>query len=51
MMVRKLGANLSLFVWSEKVGCNKIEVMGLMGKSFASVAEKAKTALTLFTVF
>lgn len=45
MMVRKLGANLSLLVWNEKVDCNKIEVMDLMGKSFASVAEKAKPAL------
>lgn len=45
MMVRKLGANLSLLVWNEKVDCNKIEVMDLMVKSFASVAEKAKPAL------
>lgn len=50
-MVRKLGANMSLLVWNEKVGCNKIEVMGQMGKSFAYVSQKAKTRLSLFTLF
>lgn len=51
MMVRKLGANMSLLVWNEKVDCNKREVIGQMGKSFASVSKKAKTRLILFTFF
>lgn len=51
MMVRKLGANMSLLVWNEKIDCNKMEVMGLMRKYFAFVVQKAKPRLILFTIF
>lgn len=39
-MVRKVGANKSLLSGMKKVGCNIKEVMDLIGKSFASVAQK-----------
>lgn len=51
IMVWKLSADMSLLVWNEKVCCNKINVMGLMGKSFVSVAQKAKTRLILLACF
>lgn len=38
VMVRKVGANTSLLVWNEKVGCNIKEGMDVIGKSFPSVA-------------
>lgn len=46
VMVRKVRANTFLLVWNERVGCNKKEVMALIGKSFASVAQKYKIILT-----
>lgn len=50
--VRKLSANMSLLVWNEKVCCNKINVMSLMGKSFISVVQKAITDLiNKFSIF
>lgn len=45
VMVRKVGENISLLVCNKKVGCNKKEVMDLMGKFFASVAQKDKIIL------
>lgn len=42
MMVRKLGANMSLLVWNEKVDCNKREVIGQMGNLLLLYQRKLK---------
>lgn len=51
VMVRKADKNISLLVCNKKVGCNKKESMDLMGKSFASVAQKGKIILIHRFVF
>lgn len=51
VMVRKADENISLLVCNKKVGCNKKETMDLIGKSFASVAQKGKIILIHRFVF